>query len=172
MSFKLFNVLSLIVCWGFLYSPHSSGEIYQWVDSQGRLQFSDRSNITNGSSGYAHSANNSASAITPSIIPKYKNSTPKYKASKDLKGIAEKLKRDRLTREAIRDTEDKARVKKNNKRKKRLAVIEKKKLVCQKAQANQYLAFKKRTQRQGLMQMRKALANYEIKRKSRRKKCQ
>jgi hypothetical protein len=168
MSFKLFNVLSLIVCWGFLYSPHSSGEIYQWLDSQGRLQFSDRPDIRTGSSGYAHSANNSASASTS----KYKNSTPKSKASKDLNGIAEKLKKDRLKREAIRDTEDKAWVKKNNKRKKRLAVIEKKKLVCLKAQANQYLAFKKRTQRQGLMAMRKALANYEIKRKFRREKCQ
>jgi hypothetical protein len=153
MSFKLFKVLSLIVCWAFLYSPHSSSEIYQWVDSQGRLQFSDRPEVINGSSGYAHSANNSASS-----------STPQYKKPKDLQGIAEKLKRDRLKREAIRNKE-------NKKRKNRLAAIEKKKLICQKAQANEYLAFKKRTQHQGLMAMRKALANYEIKRESRRKKC-
>jgi hypothetical protein len=163
--FKLFKVLSLIVCWAFLYSPRSSGEIYQWLDSQGRQQFSDRPDIKNGSSGYAHSANNSASSNTPF-------STPKYKTSKDLNGIAEKLKRDRLKREAIRDKEDKAWVKKNINRKKRLAVIEKKKLACQKAQANEYLAFRKRTQYQGLMPMRKALANYEIKRESRREKCQ
>jgi hypothetical protein len=160
MSFKLFKVLSLIVCWAFLYSPHSSSEIYQWVDSQGRLQFSDRPEVINGSSGYAHSANNSASS-----------STPQYKKPKDLQGIAEKLKRDRLKREAIRNKENKARVKKNKKRKNRLAAIEKKKLICQKAQANEYIAFKKRTQHQGLMAMRKALANYEIKRESRRKKC-
>jgi hypothetical protein len=161
MSFKLFNVLSLIICWACLYSPHSSSEIYQWVDSQGRLQFSDGANKTNGSSGYAHSANNSASS-----------STSKYKNPKDLSAIAEKLKRDRLKREILRDKEAKARVKKNKKRKKRLAVIEKKTLACQKAQANEHLAFRKRTQRQGLIRMRKALANYEIKRESRLKKCQ
>jgi hypothetical protein len=45
-------------------------------------------------------------------------------------------------------------------------------LACQKAQDNQYFAFRKRTQRQDLMSMRKALANYEIKRESRREKCQ
>lgn len=160
MSFKLYKVLSLIVCWVCLYSPHSSSEIYQWVDSQGRLQFSDRANKRNGSSGYAHSVSNSASS-----------SIPKYKTSKDLSAIAKKLKRDRLKREAIRNKENKARVKKNKKRKNRLAAIEKKKLICQKAQANEYIAFKKRTQHQGLMAMRKALANYEIKRKSRLKKC-
>jgi hypothetical protein len=160
MSFKLFEVLSLIVCWAFLYSPQSSSEIYQWVDSQGRLHFSDRPEIINGSSGYVHSANNSASS-----------STPQYKKSKDLQGIAEKLKRDRLKREAIRDKENKARVKKNKQRKNRLAAINKKKLICQKAQANEHLAFRKRTQHQGLMPMRKALANYEIKRKFRQEKC-
>jgi hypothetical protein len=165
MSFKLCKVLSLIVCWAFLYSPHSASEIYRWVDSQGRLQFSDRPDIRNGSSGYAHSANNSASANTPS-------STSKYKTSKDLNGIAEKLKRDRLKRESIRGKKVKARAKKNIKRKKRLAAIEKRKLACQKAQDNQYFAFRKRTQRQDLMSMRKALANYEIKRESRREKCQ
>jgi hypothetical protein len=160
MSFKLYKVLSLIVCWVCLYSPHSSSEIYQWVDSQGRLQFSDRANKRNGSSGYAHSVSNSASS-----------SIPKYKTSKDLSAIAKKLKRDRLKREIIRDKEAEARVTNNKKRRDRLATIEKKTLACQKAQANEHLAFRKRTQRQGLIPMRKALANYEIKRKSRLKKC-
>ncbi|MGK0249402.1 MAG: hypothetical protein ACI910_002144 [Oleispira sp.] len=160
MLFKLFKVLSLIVYWAFLYSPHSSSEIYQWVDSQGRPQFSDRPDKIKGSSGYAHSVNNTASS-----------STAEYKKSKDLNAIAEKLKIERLKREIIRDKEAKARVKKNKKRKKRLVAIENKTLVCQKAQANESLAFRKRTQRQGLMKMRKALANYEIKRETRRKKC-
>ncbi|MGK0474898.1 MAG: hypothetical protein ACJAYV_000546 [Oleispira sp.] len=164
MSFKLCKlskVLSLTACWAFLYSPHSSSEIYQWVDSQGRLQFSDSPEKIYGSSGYAHSDNSNASS----------SSTPKYEELKNLKGIAKELERDRLKRATIRDEEDKAWVKKNKKRKKRLAAIKKNKLACQKAQDNEDLAFRKRTQRQGLMQMRKALANYEIKRELRRKNC-
>jgi hypothetical protein len=164
----LFKVLSLIVCWASLYSPHSASDIYQWIDSEGFLQFSDSPDKRNGSSVYAHSANNSASSSTP----QYQDSAPKYKVSKDLQVIAEKLKRDRLKRGIIRDKEKKSWVEKNKKRIQRLAVIEKKKLVCQQAQANEYLAFKKRTQRQGLIPMRKALANYEIKQESRREKCQ
>jgi hypothetical protein len=161
MLIKLLNFFLLTAFGSVLYSPYSLSEIYQRIDSQGRLHFSDSPEKKYDSSGYAHSNNNSASALT----------TPKYKKLKDLKNIAKKLERDRLKRATVQNKKDEAWLSKNKKRKSRLIAIKKNKLACKKAQDNEYLAFRKRTKRQGLMQMRKALANYEIKRESRRKKC-
>lgn len=160
ISCTLSKFIPIIISLIIFYSPQGLAEIYQWVDSEGRHQFSDSPNKKYTTSGYAQShENNNSSPINNSKIPK------------DLERIALKLKNSRLKREQDRAKEDKARAKKDKKRKKQLAVAKKRKLACKNARDKEDLAFRSRTQRQGLTQMRKALANYEKKQKIRREKC-
>jgi hypothetical protein len=151
------------------FSVQSLAEIYQWVDSKGRPQFSDSPSEEYKSSGYAQSTNNSStldSALTPNTAP-----SSRAKSAKQLESIAQAFKEDRLKRENERVKQERVRAAKNKKREKKLALAKKRKLACKKAKTREDLAFRKRTQRQGLMQMRKALANYEKKRDIRREKC-
>jgi hypothetical protein len=106
------------------------------------------------------------SALTPNTAP-----SARPKRAKQLESIAQAFKEDRLKRENERVKQEKVRAKKKKKREKKLALAKKRKLACKKAKTGEDLAFRKRTQRQGLMQMRKALANYEKKRDIRREKC-
>jgi hypothetical protein len=160
MSFKLNEWLPLIICLAFFYSSQCIAEIYQWVDSQGRVQFSDSSSEEYHSAGYAHSANKTVSS-----------KTSQSQTHEDLKNIAKELKKDRLNREKKQAKEKQDRINDNKKRKKQLAAVKNRKRACEKARVQQNIAFRKRTQHQGLMQMRKALANYERKREVRQKKC-
>jgi hypothetical protein len=144
----------------FFYSSQCIAEIYQWVDSQGRVQFSDSSSEEYHSAGYAHSANKTVSS-----------KTSQSQTHEDLKNIAKELKKDRLNREKKQAKEKQDRINDNKKRKKQLAAVKNRKRACEKARVQQNIAFRKRTQHQGLMQMRKALANYERKREVRQKKC-
>jgi hypothetical protein len=160
MSFKLSEWLPLIICLAFFYSSQCIAEIYQWVDSQGRVQFSDSSSEEYHSAGYAHSANKTVSS-----------KTSQSQTHEDLKNIAKELKKDRLNREKKQAKEKQDRINDNKKRKKQLAAVKNRKRACEKARVQQNIAFRKRTQHQGLMQMRKALANYERKREVRQKKC-
>jgi hypothetical protein len=160
MSFKLSEWLPLITCLAFFYSSQCVAEIYQWVDSHGRVQFSDSPSEEYHSAGYAHSADKSV----PSTISQ-------SQTLKDLNNIAKELKKDRIKREKIRAKEKQDRINDNKKRKKQLAAIKNKKRACEKARVQQNIAFRERTQYQGLIQMRKALANYERKREVRQKKC-
>jgi hypothetical protein len=160
MSFKLSEWLPLIICLAFFYSSQCLAEIYQWVDSQGRVQFSDSSSEEYHSAGYAHSANKTVSS-----------KTSQSQTHEDLKNIAKELKKDRLNREKKQAKEKQDQINDNKKRKKQLAAVKNRKRACEKARVQQNIAFRKRTQHQGLMQMRKALANYERKREVRQKKC-
>jgi hypothetical protein len=160
MSIKLSKILLITISFVLFYSPQIFAEIYQWIDSEGRPQFSDSPNEEYSSSGYAYSHKNN----TPSHV----NSS---KSPKALEGIAIELKNNRLKREQERIKADKAKARKDKKRQKQLAAVKKRKLACKKARNKEDLAFRSRTKRQGLMQMRKALANYEKKQKIRRDKC-
>jgi hypothetical protein len=157
-----FNLLRLATYFLLVFSLQVQSEIYQWVDSKGRIQFSDNPNKKYNSTGYAQKSSSDSSVTA----------TESYsERSENLEEIAKSLKKDRIKREAIRKNEVKARAKKNKKRKKLLAAIKKKKLACKNARKKEDLAFRKRTKSQSLAKMRKALANYEKKRETRRKKC-
>jgi hypothetical protein len=160
MSFKFSEWLPLITCLVFFYSSQCIAEIYQWVDSQGRVQFSDSPSEEYDSGGYAHSVDKTVSS-----------KTSQSQNLKNLKNIAKELKKDRLNREKIRAEEKQDRINDNKKRKRQLAAAKKRKQACKKARVQQNIAFRERTQYQGLIQMRKALANYERKREVRQKKC-
>ncbi|MEH6448672.1 MAG: DUF4124 domain-containing protein [Oleispira sp.] len=160
MSFKFSKFLLLITSFILIHSTQSLADIYQWVDSNGRPQFSDSPTKEYKSSGYAQTAKNT---LPPT--------TDKTQNIKDLENIAKEFKQDRLKREKTRVREDKARAKKNKKREKQLALAKKRKQACKAARKKEDLAFRKRTQRQGLVKMRKALANYEKKREARLEKC-
>jgi diphthamide synthase subunit DPH2 len=160
MSFRSSEWLPLITCLAFFYSSQCIAEIYQWVDSQGRVQFSDSSSEEYHSAGYAHSVDKTVFS---------KNS--QFQTLKDLNNIAKELKKDRLNREKIRAKAKQERMNHNKKRKKQSAAAKKRKRACEKARVQQNIAFRKRTQYQGLIQMRKALVNYERKRDVRQKKC-
>lgn len=155
------KLLPMLVSFSFLYSPQVLAEIYSWVDSAGRSQFSDWPNEDYSSSGYVQSHK------TLPLTYSHNSKSPK-----ELEDIAKQLKSNRLKREKAKARDDKARLKKNKKRKQQLAAAKKRKLACKKARNKEDLAFRSRTQRQGLSQMRKALANYEKKQQIRREKCQ
>ncbi len=140
-----------------LFSSMSCAEIYQWVDSQGRTQFSDSPIEDYNSAAYTRAAK---------IDPVTKASN-----SQNLEEIANDLKKNRLQREKLRKQQVKAWSKKNKKRKQALAAVNKRKEACNKAKKKEDLAFRQRTQRQDLNKMRKALANYEKRQKIRREKC-
>lgn len=160
MLHKLYRVLVFSACFGLFYSVHSLAEVHQWLDSAGRPQFSDKPQGESGSLGYVQTGKT-----------KLPSQGGQSQSPKDLENIANAFKKDRLKREKIRADKAKARVDKNKKREKQLALLKKKEKSCQKARTKEDLAFRKRTQRQGLVKMRKALANYEKKRESRRKLC-
>lgn len=159
MSFKLLKLISYFL---LFFSVQVQSEIYQWVDSQGHIQFSDSPHEEYAAAGYSRQ------------LPKAQSLTTSVPASgnpKDLESIAKELKKDRLKRQRLRDKDSKARAKTNKKRQQQLVAAKKRKLACKKARDKEDLAFRQRTQRQGLMKMRKALANYEKKRETRRKNC-
>ena len=159
MSFKFTKLVQLIACIISIYSVQISAEIYQWVDSEGRQQFSDSPKEKYSSVGYASSVKSN-----PLVKPESKD-------LKELEDIAKNFKKDRLKREKIRAKENKARVLKNKKREKQLAAAKKRKLACKKAKKKEDLAFRQRTQRKSLTNTRKALSNYEKKRAARIEKC-
>jgi hypothetical protein len=159
-----FNRLKLVGFIILFYSLYAQGEIYQWVDSQGRTQFSDSPNEKYDAAGYARQQTREQHATTSGY-------DTDISSSKNLDEIAKELKQDRLKRKKLRDKESKARAKKNKQRKKQLAAAKKKKMACKIARDKEDLAFRQRSQRQGLVKMRKALANYEKKSDIRRKKC-
>lgn len=159
MSFQFTRLVQLVVSIISIYSSQSFAEIYQWVDSEGRQQFSDSPKEEYSSVGYASSVKSNALRKSDS------------KNSKELEDIAKDFKKDRLKREKIREKENKARVLKNKKREKKLAAVKKRKLACKKAKKKEDLAFRQRIQRKSLSNMRKALANYEKKRATRIEKC-
>lgn len=156
------NLLTLLTYFLLVFSIQAQSEIYQWVDAEGRIQFSDNPIKKYNSTGYVQKSSSNSSVTA---------SESYSERSKNLEEIAKVLKKDRLKRENNRKNEAKARAKKNKKQKKQLAAIKKKKLACKKAREKEDLAFRKRTKSQRLAKMRKALANYEKKRETRRKKC-
>ena len=159
-----FNRLKLVGFIIIFYSINAQGEIYQWVDSQGRTQFSDSPIEKYDAAGYAQQPRREQ----PVTNSGYETDIG---SSKNLDEIAKELKQDRLKRKKLRDKELKARAKKNKQRKKQLVAAKKKKRACKIARDKEDLAFRQRSQRQGLVKMRKALANYEKKSEIRREKC-
>ncbi|CCK75481.1 hypothetical protein OLEAN_C13050 [Oleispira antarctica RB-8] len=154
------NLLAITTYLLFFFSAQVQGEIYQWVDSQGRVQFSDRPTEDYDAMGYTRQSSSQQATEASG-----------FRSPEDLEAIAEKLKKDRFKREKLRKKATRARVKKNEKREKRLATAEKRKLDCQKARDNEDLAFRQRIKSQSLIKMRKALANHVKKSETRRKKC-
>jgi hypothetical protein len=157
--------IKVIILYLLLTISHlAHAEVFRWVDTQGRVQFSD---VPNTKSANIKAASQALKAKTDAVDhKKISNKEPK-----DLKAIAHKMKKERLAREKAKKKRDKNRQVKLKKHQKQLAAAKKKKLACKKAKEKEDLAFRKRTQQQGLLKMRKALANYEKKREARRKKC-
>lgn len=143
-----------------VFSASTYSEIYRSVDSQGRVYFSDRPMQQYDRAGYSHSS----SDLTPDV-------SSSARSSKDLNEIAKKLRADRLERKKIRDKESKIKNAKDKNQKKKIAAAKRKKRACKKAREKEDIAFRKRTQRQSLVNMRKALDNYNKKREIRRVKC-
>lgn len=170
MSFNVSKNLPLLACLLAFFSMNSSSEIYHWVDAKGRQQFSDSPRESHSSEGYDsrvdHSPSHSLKGYGTFVKSSEKSQTPK-----ELERIAKKIKKDRIKRERLRAKAKRLRVKKNKKREKQLAAAKKRKQACQTAKNKEDAAFRKRTQRQGLSQMRKALSNYEKRREIRREKC-
>ena len=142
-----------------MISHFAHAEIFKWVDNQGRVQFSDVPNTKAASQPLKQQTH-----VTDH--KKIVNKEPK-----DLNGIAQQMKKERLARDKAKKKRAKTRKIKLKKHQKQLAAAKKKQLACKKAKQKEDVAFRKRTQQQGLLQMRKALANYEKKRAARRKKC-
>lgn len=142
-----------------MISHLAHAEIFKWVDNQGRVQFSDVPNTKAASQPLKQQTH-----VTDH--KKISNKEPK-----DLNGIAQQMKNERLAREKAKKKREKTRKIKLKKHQKQLAAAKKKQLACKKAKQKEDVAFRKRTQQQGLLKMRKALANYEKKRAARRKKC-
>jgi hypothetical protein len=135
-----------------LASFMTQAEIYRHTDERGRQYFSDSPQGNYQSSGYSS----------------VKGQKLDYKA---LDQTAKRLKKDRLQRELERK---KALAKSNKQRKKQqklLAAAEKRKKACYLARKKEVAAFRKRTKRQSLNQMRNALSNYERKHEARIAKC-
>jgi hypothetical protein len=161
--------LSYLFVLTLLWSSYGQAEIYQWLDSNGRLQFSDTPPAS-----FSNSPSNSPAAthVPSTDISEIENSSvSSAKRTENLQRIAKKLKKDRLKREKVRAKELRSRAKKDKKRKKKLAAAKKRKAACKKARTAEDLAFRQRTKRHGLNKMRKALANYEKKRQARQNKC-
>ncbi len=132
----------------------ASAEIYKRIDSKGRSHYSDSSVANYRSAGYQKSVKVSS-----------------RQNSNKLENIAKRLKKDRLKRESERTKSLSVRKKKQKKQKKLLAAADKRKKACSIARQKEDRAFRQRTQRQSLTNMRKALANYEQKREIRQVKC-
>ncbi|NRA25610.1 MAG: DUF4124 domain-containing protein [Oleispira sp.] len=161
--------LSAVLVFILFWTGPSQAEIYQWLDTKGRIQFSDtlprslNSSLHPSADGYIPS--------TTYIHKKKTNPTSVAKRVKDLENIATELKKDRLKREKIRVNELGEKARKNKIRKQQLALAKKRQLACDQARVKENLAFRQRTQRHSLSNMGKALANYERKRQALREKC-
>jgi hypothetical protein len=132
------------------------GEIYRWVDDNGRVQFSDYPK-----------PNYDSQAITSG-----QHSVGDKPNLKELEKTAQQLKKDRLKREVAADKLIQEQRKKRIKREKAIAKKKKREEACEAAREKEYLAFKNRSKSRNLTAMRKALERYEKKRKLRIKKCQ
>ena len=132
------------------------GEIYRWVDEDGRVQFSDYPK-----------PNYDSQAITSG-----QRSVGDKPNLKELEKTAQQLKRSRLKREVAADKLIQEKRKKRIKREKAIAKKKKREADCEAAREKEYLAFKNRSKSRNLTAMRKALERYEKKRKLRIKKCQ
>ena len=167
----LIQLKGIILSLFLMNSQLTHAEVFRLVDKQGRVQFSDIPNLEKKTKN--DNLPNTKTVSQPSnqyadVIGHKKISN---KEPKDLNAIAKKMKKERLVREKSKKKREKNRKAKLKKHQKQLAAAKKKKLACKKAKENEDLAFRKRTQQQGLLKMRKALANYEKKREARRKKC-
>lgn len=160
----LIHIRVLILYLLLMISHLAHAEIYRWVNSHGRVEFSD---VPNTKAVNTKTANQVLKVKTDGVDQKKISN----KQPKDLKAIARKMKKERLAREKVKKKRERNRQIKLKKHKKQLVAAKKKKLACKKAKEKEDLAFRKRTQQQGLLSMRKALANYEKKRKTRLKKC-
>ena len=165
----LIHIRVLILYLLLMISHLAHAEIYRWVNSHGRVEFSDVPNTKAVTTKAVNTKTaNQALKVKTDGVDQKKISN---KQPKDLKAIARKMKKERLAREKVKKKRERNRQIKLKKHKKQLVAAKKKKLACKKAKEKEDLAFRKRTQQQGLLSMRKALANYEKKRKTRLKKC-
>lgn len=165
----LIQLKGIILSLFLMNSQLTHAEVFRWVDNQGRVQFSDIPNLVKKNDNLPNTKTVSQPSNQGADVIGHKKIS--HKEPKDLNAIAKKMKKERLMREKAKKKREKKRKAKLKKHQKQLAAAKKKKLACKKAKENEDLAFRKRTQQQGLLKMRKALANYEKKREARRKKC-
>jgi hypothetical protein len=130
-------------------------EIYRYVDDQGRVQFSDNPN-----------SNYNVQAISSGV------STSRNEVDVEaLESKAQQLKQNRLEREKHANKLIQKKRKARLKYQKALAKKKKKEEACELARIKENLAFRNRSKSRNLTAMRKALEQYEKKRKMRIKKC-
>lgn len=155
MRFIRYRLFFFLILCAFFISPHMQAEIYRYVDDQGRVQFSDNPN-----------ANYNVQAISSGV------STSRNEVDVEaLESKAQQLKQNRLEREKHANKLIQQKRKARLKYQKALAKKKKKKEACELARKKENLAFRNRSKSRNLTAMRKALEQYEKKRKMRIKKC-
>lgn len=152
---------------GLLVFNQTLAEVYKNIDAQGRVYFSDRpikssqSHSAQDYSAQGYSAQGYSEKANPAQAPD----------NSQLEKIANKLKAQRLKRQAQRDKKLKKAIKKQKQQQKKLAAAKKKKKACALARKKEDKAFRQRSQANNLSQAESALARYEKQRDIRATKC-